>query len=57
MQGSTELDSRMGTVYGIYPWVNSLVMGILMGVVLGRLWMGFLGGTGEGKRKLQDTYY
>jgi hypothetical protein len=27
-----------------------------MGDVLGRLWMVFLGGTGEGKRKLEDTY-
>jgi hypothetical protein len=38
-------------VYGIYPWVSTLVMGNLMGR---RFWVGrgcfFLGGTGEGKR-------
>jgi hypothetical protein len=29
-QGSAALDSRMGTVYEIYPWVT-LVMGNLIG--------------------------
>ncbi len=52
LQGSTELDSCMGTVYGIYPWVSTLVMGNLMWtlfwVVCG--WL-FLGGQGKGKRK------
>jgi hypothetical protein len=30
LQGSSALDSQMGTAYGIYPWV-ALVMGNLMG--------------------------
>ncbi len=45
------LDSRMGTVYWIYPWGNTRWGEIWWGVVLGRLWMVcFLGGSGEGKR-------
>jgi hypothetical protein len=31
LQRSDELDSRMGTAYGIYLWVSTLVMGNLMG--------------------------
>ena len=50
-RGPLRLDSRMGTVQGIYPWVSTLVMGNLMGR---RFWVGrgcfFLGGAGEGKR-------
>jgi hypothetical protein len=29
-RGPLLLDLWMGTVYGIYPWVNALVMGNLM---------------------------
>ena len=54
-QGSVALDSWMGTVHGICP---TLVMRKFDGVdVLSRLWMVFLGGDVEGKRKLQGTYY
>jgi hypothetical protein len=37
LQGSAALDSRMETVYGIYPWVGGLVMGNFMGR---RFWVG-----------------
>jgi hypothetical protein len=48
LKGSTALDSRMGTAYGIYPWVA--LMGKFDGeTFLGRLWMFFLGGSGGGR--------
>ncbi len=51
MQRSTALDSRMGTVYGIYPCGSALVMGKIDGeTFLGRLLIFFFGETGEGKR-------
>jgi hypothetical protein len=40
-QGSTALDSWMGTDYGIYPWVGKLVMGNLVGRRFGKVVDGF----------------
>ncbi len=52
VQGSTVLDSWMGTDHGICPWDNSLVMRKFDGVVvLGRLWMVFSWGGGTGKEE------
>ena len=62
LEGSTALDSRMGTVHGICPWGIALVMSKFDGGgVLGGLWMGFLWGpcrrgTGAEKRQHQGTY-
>ena len=42
-----------GLAYGIYPWVNTLVMGNLMETFLGRTWMFFSGGGGGGEEELQ----
>jgi hypothetical protein len=57
-RGPLHLDSRMGTVQGIYPWVSTLVMRKLMGR---RFWVGggcfFSGGGGGGEVELQGVYY
>ncbi len=51
LQGSGALYSRMGTVYGIYPWVGALVMGNLMGRFfwVGCGWFFWVGRGGEEK--------
>jgi hypothetical protein len=46
-QESVALDLRMGTAYGIYPWVGALVMGNLMGSRFGWVVDGFGGGESE----------
>ncbi len=55
LQGSVALDSRMGTVYGIYPWVDTLVVGNLMGM---HFWVGcgcfFLFGAGGGRERVRE---
>ena len=55
MQRSTALDSRMGTVYGIYPWGSALVTTNWRGDVFGEVVDFFLRG-GEGKRRSQGKY-
>ena len=48
----------MEVAHGIYPWVIALVRRSLDGhPFLGRLWMVFLGGVGEGKGTRQGKYY
>ena len=48
----------MRVAHGIYPWGNTLVRRSLDGEsFLGRLWMVFLGGVGEGKGTRQGKYY
>jgi hypothetical protein len=55
-RGPLDLDSRMGTDQGIYPWVSTLVMGNLMGR---RFWVGrgcfFSGGIGGGEAELKGA--
>jgi hypothetical protein len=47
----------MGAAHGIYPWDITLVRRSLNGeTFLGRLWMVFLGGVGEGKRTHEGKY-
>jgi hypothetical protein len=55
--GPIHLGSQMGTVHGIYPWVNTLVMGNLMGR---HFWVGcgffsWGGGGGEEETPGQST--
>jgi hypothetical protein len=46
----------MGTGYGVYHWVDTLVMENLMGDVLGKLWVVFSLGGGGGQEEIQVTY-
>jgi hypothetical protein len=58
LEGSTAQDSWMGTVYGIYPWGSSLVMGNLIGRRFGWVVDGFLlGGIGGGEEELQVNLF
>jgi hypothetical protein len=52
---SDELNSRMGTTYGVYPCVSTLVMGNLMESRFGWVVDGFfLVGTGGGRENVRS---